>query len=137
MPRTLRLIVRTPREVVWDQQVASVRIPTETGQVGVHPRTEPFIAPVESGVVLVRTDSGDTLIGVMGGLLSVTRGMTTLLTPMAVIGTDAAALRTSLDAALASPDVELAARRTLARLEGRIVSELQSAPTVFRKAAWR
>ena len=57
--RQLKLMVRTPREVVVELRVSSIRVPTETGQVGVRPRAEPLVLAVEPGLVLVRRE--DTL----------------------------------------------------------------------------
>ncbi len=49
----LKLVVRTPREVVLERGVSSLRVPTETGQVGVRSGAEPRGLAVEPGLVLV------------------------------------------------------------------------------------
>ena len=50
----LKLIVRTPREVILETEVSSVRLPTETGQVGIRRQVEPMVLAVEPGLVLIR-----------------------------------------------------------------------------------
>ena len=52
-PGTVRFVVCTPHEVVFDAEVRSVRVPTETGHVGIRPRMEALVLPVEAGLLLV------------------------------------------------------------------------------------
>jgi F0F1-type ATP synthase epsilon subunit len=123
---TIRFIVRTPHEVVLDLNARSVRVLTETGHVGIRPRTEPVVLPIEAGLVLVRTDDHVTFVGSAGGLLSTSDGAATLFTPLGVVGPDPAAIRTALDQALATPDSDLTIRAKLGKLEGRILAELHA-----------
>ena len=76
--------MRTPREVVLELDVSSIRVPTETGQVGVRPRAEPFVLAVEPGLVLVRRDETYQFVGTAGGLLRCDGATASLLTPLAV-----------------------------------------------------
>ncbi|HSB20579.1 MAG TPA: hypothetical protein VLD85_11265 [Anaeromyxobacteraceae bacterium] len=123
MTATLRAMVRTPHEVVLDLNVRSARFPTETGQVGVRPRGEPLVLAVEAGLILFRAE-GTRLAASAGGLLESDRERCTLYTPFAVVGTEEEVLA-ALDRALATPDSELAARRSVGELERRILSELR------------
>jgi F0F1-type ATP synthase epsilon subunit len=125
-PATLRFIVRTPHEAIFDGEARSIRVLSETGQVGIRPRTEPLVLPVEAGLVLVHTDDRVIFIGSAGGLLSARDRQATLFTPFAVTGTDPAAIRNALDHALATPDSEFAVRAKLGKLEGRILAELHA-----------
>ncbi len=97
----LKLTVRTPREVVVDFEVASVRVPTETGQVGIRPRMEPLVLAVEPGLVLARHKAGFEFVGTLGGLLRCDGKTACLLTPLAVTGEDEDAVTQALDEALA------------------------------------
>lgn len=128
----LRLVIRTPHEVVFDARVRSARVPTATGQVGLRPRGEPLILVVEPGLVLVRTDASVRFAATAGGLLDGDRDTSVLYTPFAVVGDAEGDVLAALDRALAAPDSELALRRRLGELEQRIVHELRHRPTISR-----
>jgi F0F1-type ATP synthase epsilon subunit len=125
MEQRIQFTVRTPREVVLELDVSSLRVPTESGQVGVRPRIEALVVAVEPGLVLVRQDSSYRLVGTAGGLLRCDGERANLLTPLAVVGTDANELLTVLEHALAQPNVELKARAILNRLQSNILRELR------------
>jgi F0F1-type ATP synthase epsilon subunit len=125
MTQTLKLIVRTPREVVLELDVLSLRAPTATGQVGVRPRVEPLVLAIEPGLVLVRQDHAVGYVGTAGGLLRCDGERASLLTPLAVVGKDEDDVLTALEQVLAQPNVELEARATLSRLEGSLLRELR------------
>jgi F0F1-type ATP synthase epsilon subunit len=121
----LRLIVRTPREVVLDASASSLRVPAETGQVGLRPKAEPLVLTVEPGLVLVRGPAGLQFLGTAGGLLRCDGITATLLTPLAVVGDSQQQVLERLDAALAQPNEELEARATLGRLQRSLLRELR------------
>lgn len=121
----LELIVRTPRQTVLESAAGSLRIPTETGQVGLRPRAEACVLSVEPGLVLVRDGTKTRFVGTAGGLLRWDGATAELLTPLAVSGPDEAAVMAELDRALASPNEDLAARRLIARLESDLVGEIR------------
>src|SRR5689334_11399264 len=106
----LRLLVQTPHELVLELQVVSVRVPTETGQVGLRARHEPTVLAVEPGLVLVRLAESLQYVGTAGGILLSEGKVARLLTPLAVAGTDAATVTEKLDRAMSAPDAELQAR---------------------------
>jgi F0F1-type ATP synthase epsilon subunit len=121
----LILVVRTPRDVVLERGVWSVRVPTETGQVGLRPRVEALVLAVEAGLVLVRRGEKDEYVGTAGGLLRCDGTTASLLTPLAVAGDDVDAVIDALDDALAEPSVELEGRAALERLQASIVRQLR------------
>jgi F0F1-type ATP synthase epsilon subunit len=129
----LRLVIRTPYEVVFDERVRSARVPAETGQVGLRPRGEPFVVVVEPGLVVLRTDAGVRFAATAGGLLDGDRDTSVLYTPFAAVGAAEGEVLAALDRAQATPDSELALRRRLGELERRIVRELR--PTSERAEA--
>ena len=123
--RTLRLIVRTPRQTVAELDARSLRVPTDTGQVGVRPRSEPALLAVEPGLVLVRTIESTSFVATAGGLLRWAKGSAVLLTPLAVAGDAAESVRAQLDAEIAAPNADLQLRLAISHLEAGIVSELR------------
>ena len=132
MRETLRLVLRTPPEVVCDDLVRAARVPTETGQVGLRPGGEPLVLVVEPGLVLLRADAGLRFAATAGGLLQSGREHCTLYTPVAVVGSSDDEVLAALDRLLAAPDRELAARRQFGELEQRIVQELRQGPRMMR-----
>lgn len=121
----LQLIVRTPREVVLELRVSSIRVPTETGQVGVRPRVEPLVLAVEPGLVLLRQEDAFQFVGTAGGLLRCDGATASLLTPLAVSGDDEDAVLDAIEQAIARPSAEMEARATLGRLQTSILRELR------------
>lgn len=125
MADTLHVVVRSPHAVAFDRRARSIRVPTESGHVGLRPGVEPVVLAVEAGLVLVRSADDEDIVGVAGGLLYCDGREASLYTPLAVTGRNAAEISAALDRALAEPDSELTLRTALDRLEGRIVTELR------------
>jgi F0F1-type ATP synthase epsilon subunit len=121
----LLLRVRTPAETVLEARVRSVRVPTETGQVGLRPRIERLVLAVEPGLVLARTEERIRFVGTAGGLLRCDGAEASLLTPLAVAGEREEEVLASLDAALSRPGAEMQARAMLDRLQRSILRELR------------
>lgn len=131
MAERLRFVLRTPHEIVLDEQVRGARVPSETGQVGLRPRGEPLLLAVEPGLVLLRGDGGLQFAATTGGLLELGRGRCTLYTPAAVRGRSEDEVLTAIERLLSAPDRELDAHRQLAELEQRILQELRQGPRVL------
>jgi len=125
--RSLELVVRTPHEVVFEAAVESLRVPTDSGQVGLRPGAEPTVLPLEPGLVLAESSASLRYLATAGGLLRCDGRRAIVLTPIAVVGGDAASVRRRLDEALAEPSAELALRRAIDRLEAGILRELRGA----------
>ena len=123
--QAIHVTIRTPSEIVVDQDVAALRVPTQSGQVGLRPRGEPSVLAVEAGLVVLRLKGGMRYVGTAGGLLHTSRESASLLTPLAVVGDDVASVSRQLDALLSAPSEEMEIRRTLGRLEMRILQELR------------
>ena len=124
----LRFCVLTPRAAAVDRPVDGARVPTETGQVGLRPRGEPLLLAVEAGLVVLRDADGIALVATAGGLLESDGVTATLYTPFAATGATAEEVEAALDAALADPESELAARQRLEELEQHILQELGHGP---------
>ena len=121
----LKLVVRTPHEVAAELEARSLRVPSDTGQVGLRPRSEPSVLAVEPGLVLAWTDEGVRFVATAGGLLRCDGRRAILLTPVAVVGRDAQEVRARLREALAAPRADLELRRVIERLETGILRELR------------
>jgi F0F1-type ATP synthase epsilon subunit len=122
---TLALVVRTPQAVVAELAAVSLRVPADSGQVGLRPRSEPTVLALEPGLVLVRTPQGLRFLATAGGLLRCDGRRAVLLTPVAVVGEDASAVRGGLEAALAAPGPDRELREAIERLETGILRELR------------
>jgi len=123
--RELALVVRMPNGVALEEGVTSLRVPTDSGQVGLRARSEPAALVVEPGLALAASRRGRLFIATLGGLLQCDGKRAVLLTPLAVFGPDAGAVRADLERALGAlrPDLEL--RAVLQRLETGILQELR------------
>jgi F0F1-type ATP synthase epsilon subunit len=128
----LHIIIRTPHQVVVDERVVAVRVPTESGQVGLRPRQEAVILVVEPGLIILRRDAVLRFVATAGGLLEGDRETSILYSPFAVAGDGQEEVMAALEQVLAMPDSELAARRRLAELEQHILQELRSRAPVGR-----
>jgi len=121
----LHVIVRTPREVVVELDVDSLRVPTDSGQLGIRRRAEATVAAIEPGLVLGRAGAQQHFIATAGGLLHMTGLEVVLLTPIAVVGDDAAAVVAAVDAALAKAAPERELRQAIERLETGLLREVR------------
>jgi F0F1-type ATP synthase epsilon subunit len=127
---TLRLVVRTPQCGVFDEPVRSLRVPTDTGQVGLRPRSEAAALVVEPGLALAATRDGLRFLATAGGLLRCDGMEVILLTPLAVVGESAEAVRAELSQALDTPSPDLELRAVLQRLETGILQEVRRGASV-------
>jgi F0F1-type ATP synthase epsilon subunit len=125
--RTLMISIRTPNSSVFEGEGVSLRVPTQTGQVGLRPRSEPNVLAVEPGLVVLKTQDATRYAGTAGGLLHIDGQSAVLLTPIAVVGDDIQSVSDQLDALMAVPSEEMEVRRNLNRLETRMMQELRQA----------
>ncbi len=121
----LRLVVRTPQGGVFDEHVTSLRVPTDTGHVGLRPRSEEAALVVEPGLALAASSEGLRFVATAGGLLRCDGKEAMLLTPLAVVGESAESVRAELEEALGIPRADLELRAVLQRLETGILQELR------------
>ena len=83
-----------------------------------------MVTPVEPGLILIRAVDGMRFLGTAGGLLRSTAREAVLLTPVAVLGNDGAAVLAAIDAALGAPDPEHDLRQAIERLEAGLLREV-------------
>jgi len=127
---TLRLVVRTPQGAVFDERVSSMRLPSDTGQVGLRPRSETAAFVVEPGLLLAVVATRRQFIATAGGLLRCDGHEAVLLTPLAVVGESAELVRAELAALLSIPQADLEFRDVLQRLETGILQEVRRETSV-------
>jgi len=135
MTDSLRLVLRTPHGIAYERDVRSARVASPTGFVGIRPRNEAFACEVDPGLVVIDAVEGRTFAATCGGLVETDGRVATLLSPIIVVGSEHEVLE-ELGRVLESPTNELAARRTLARLEQRLLHELRS-PKPAKRATER
>ena len=123
--RPLHVVVRTPREVVAELEVLALRVPTESGQVGIRPAAEAVVTAVEPGLVLARVAGGMRFIGTAGGLLRASAREAVLLTPLAVLGERAEDVVAAVDRALSGAGAEHDLRQAIERLEAGLLREVR------------
>ena len=121
----LHVIIRTPSETVLEIDCNSIRVPTQSGQVGLRPGSEASVLAVEAGLIVIKHQQGTQYAGTAGGLLRNQGSQIRLLTPLAVSGNDVESVSQQLDVLLAAPSEEMEVRQALGRLETRILQEVQ------------
>ncbi len=122
---SLRLVIQTPRERIFEGKIKSLRLPTQTGQVGIRPRIEPLVLAVEPGLILISSADLPTFVGTAGGLFRCDGEQASLATPLAIRGESMEAVVQQIETALERPSVEFEVRDTLGRLESNILNELR------------
>ena len=113
-----------------ERDVIALRVPTQTGQVGLRPRGEPNVLAIEAGLIVLRLEDGTHYAGTAGGLLHTNSKAASLLTPLAVVGDDLESVSRELETLMSAPREEMEVRRTLGRLETRILQELRHEDTL-------
>jgi hypothetical protein len=121
---TLRLRIRTPLGDRLDARVTSLRVASDSGQVGLRPRSEAAALVVEPGLALAATASGLRFVATAGGLLRCDGEEAVLLTPLAVVGESPEAVGAELERLLGKPGPDRELRVVLQRLETGILQEL-------------
>ena len=124
-PQTLKVTIRTPGEIVFEGEIVSLRVPTHTGQVGLRPRAERSVIAVEAGLIVLKMERDVKYAGTAGGLLHTDGLKSSLLTPLAIVGSNVESVSRQLDALLSAPSQEMEIRHTLGRLETRILQEVR------------
>ena len=132
--RALRLTVLTPEGTAFDEELRSLRVPADTGQVGLRPRMEPAALTVEPGLVLALEPGRTRYLATAGGLLRCDGERAVLLTPLAVAGDEPGSVERRLAAALGGPSADLELRGRLGRLEAALLDELRRDRPATREA---
>ena len=122
---TLQVIIRTPLQEVVRMDVESLRVITETGQVGLRPRMESVVLAVEPGLAILHPVDGILFVGTAGGLLRCDGRMAMLLTAVAVAARDEQAVIAALTSQLEQPTAEMEIRNMINNIQTSILNELK------------
>jgi len=128
----LELVVRTPHAEVLRRSVTSLRVPTDTGSVGVLPGAERAVLAIEPGLAVAEDANGRILVGTAGGILRLEAARATLLSPLAIVGDDADTVRAEMGALSREPSADMELRRRIDMLERGLAARSQR-----RGGAWR
>lgn len=131
---SFHLIVRTPGGVILERAARSLRVPAESGQVGLRPGGEPQVLAVEPGLAIARAGPDVSYVGTAGGVLTFDGREAVLLTAFGVAGGAMEEVLTALRAALAAPSAEMEARAAIERLERGILKELREGARTGERA---
>ena len=85
MAKSFHVDVVSPEATVWSGEATFLIARTPEGEMGIMADHEAVMAALETGAVLVESESGRTTIGVHGGFLQVLDNQVTLLTDRASI----------------------------------------------------
>ncbi len=80
MTGQLRLSVKTPRGMLYDDGVDAVTVPIADGWIGVLPGHAPFVARLMRGQMAFRADGRERTVATIGGTLLVQNDVVTVLT---------------------------------------------------------
>ena len=86
MADRIRLKIVTPSGTALERDANYVNLPTPEGSVGILQNHAPMLCAVGEGRLKCRSEEGETLISVSGGVACVENNEITVLTEMAEIG---------------------------------------------------
>jgi len=76
----MHLVIAKVDEVYFDGEAESVTLPGAEGEMTVLPEHEPFITTLKAGSIKVRSQAGEQIFAVGGGILEINReGATVIL----------------------------------------------------------
>lgn len=70
----LKFKIVTPEKVVFEQEIDSVTLPTQTGQITVLPNHVPLLSALQAGEMIIKTDSKEIPLAIAGGFVEVKPG---------------------------------------------------------------
>lgn len=120
---TLRLVVFTPSESVFDEAVERINAVGTRGAFGILPRHVDFAAPLVAGILsYVAEEEDEAFVAVDGGVLLKVGPTVRIATRRAVRGRDLQSLRRTVELEFSVlSEHEREARSALARLEAGII----------------
>ncbi|MEN9764329.1 MAG: hypothetical protein RL397_284 [Pseudomonadota bacterium] len=88
MAKTIQVDVVSAQENVFSGIAEFVVLPGEQGELGILPGHTPLISKIRPGTVRIKTEAGEELIFVAGGILEVQPRAVTVLADTAIRGAD-------------------------------------------------
>ena len=86
---TMRVLVVTPEQTLYDGRASAVVAPAYDGLVGILPRHAPFLCLLGTGPLVVRSAEGDRHFTVSGGFVQVVNDLVRLVAEKAEPATSA------------------------------------------------
>lgn len=85
--KTIKFEIVTPERVVLREEVLQVTVPTKNGEITVLPNHIPLVSALQSGVIEVKTKTGETeIMSVSGGFVEVLKDKIVILADTAERG---------------------------------------------------
>lgn len=85
MAKTFQVDVVSPEQTVWSGEATFVIARTPDGELGILADHEPVMAALETGAVVIESESERVTVGVHGGFLQILDNQVTLLTDRATV----------------------------------------------------
>lgn len=76
---TFKAKILTPEGAVFEGNVTGVRMPGSYGSFEIKQNHAPIVSTLQSGIVTVRTESGEKLFSISGGMVEMASNQLTLL----------------------------------------------------------
>lgn len=73
MPK-IRFKIVTPEKVVFEQEIDSVTLPTQTGQITVLPNHIPLLSALQAGEMIIKASGKEIPLAIAGGFVEVKPG---------------------------------------------------------------
>ncbi|HXF29215.1 MAG TPA: ATP synthase F1 subunit epsilon [Chlamydiales bacterium] len=80
----LKLEIITPEKVVLSEEVDSITIPTQSGEITVLPEHENLVSNIGSGELIYKKNGKDTVLAITGGVLEINEELVTILAEHAI-----------------------------------------------------
>ncbi|MBE9516546.1 MAG: F0F1 ATP synthase subunit epsilon [Proteobacteria bacterium] len=88
MAMTMHVDIVSAEKEIFSGPVEVLIAPVATGEVGIHPRHAPLLAPLKPGEITIRTGDKERMFYVSGGVLEVQPHVVTVLADTAVRAKD-------------------------------------------------
>lgn len=86
----MQLSIFTPEKNIWQGDIASLTVPTTSGEITILPHHVNLVTEIEPGEATINTGKKTEYIGVTGGFLEISNNNITILSDYAVSSEDVA-----------------------------------------------
>ena len=88
MASTLKLEIVTPEAKVYSEEVDSVRLPGDEGELGIYPNHAPLMAQLKAGELIAHKGGEESILAVGHGFVEITGDHVAILTDNAADSAD-------------------------------------------------
>ncbi len=85
--KTIKVNIVTPDGPVYDSEVNMIIANTTSGELGLLPGHIPMVAPLEVGIIRLKSEGKTDIVAVSGGFLEVRPDQVSILAPSAEVST--------------------------------------------------